>query len=370
MRQRTVAVRCPAFGISRRLDTIPIMKPEHSSSFLLEEQDLIEPQVIRVAGGQVVVFSRRCPGRESVNEDSAAVIGIDAGSGVLAVADGVGGMQSGNHASSLAVNSLHQRLSDLTQPELLRTGILDAIEEANSRICAMGANAATTLAVMEIQGDRVRPYHVGDSMILLCGQRGKLRWQTISHSPVGYAVEAGVIDEADAMSHPDRHYVSNLVGSPEMRIEMGPPMQMGRRDTLLLCSDGLSDNLSTDEIVATIRCGDLLTGVQRLVELATQRMQASPISADHPSKPDDLTIVAFRLDQHGHQKTPKASGRNGARSRKDVPTSPKGLSESHVLPAGGTLLSEPAAKDQQPADGLGSELTGESESTGETAVSA
>ncbi len=277
---------------------------------VFEELDLNAPEILSVAGGQVAVFSRRCPGKETVNEDAAAVIAVDWQSGVLVVADGVGGMQSGNQASSVAVNSMKDRLADLSQPEFMRGAILDAIEEANLGICAMGANAATTLAAIEVQGNRVRPYHVGDSMILLCGQRGKLRWQTIAHSPVGYAVEAGVMDEADAMSHPDRHFVSNIVGCPEMRIEIGPQLQMGARDTLLLCSDGLSDNLSTDEIVEIIRCGDLKTSVQRLVDLATARMQAVSQDVEHPTKPDDLTVVVYRRlpNSSGHDQTAVTRG--------------------------------------------------------------
>ena len=261
------------------------------------ESELESPQVLSVAGGHAALFSRRCPGKSSVNEDAAAVFDVSDSTGVLVVADGAGGMQSGNAASSQAVKSMAERLLNLPDSSNLRAAVLDAIESANDRICAMGANAATTFAALEIQSDTVRPYHVGDSMILLCGQRGRLRWQSIAHSPVGYAVEAGVIDEADAMSHPDRHYVSNLVGCPEMRIEMGPQLKMSVRDTLLICSDGLSDNLSTDEIVSIIRCGDLAMSVQQLVDLATQRMKQGIGDGSIPSKPDDLTIVAFRRAQ-------------------------------------------------------------------------
>ena len=79
---------------------------------------------------------------------------------------------------------------------------------------------------MEISNGSVRPYHVGDSVILLVGQRGKIKLQTVSHSPVGYAVEAGVLDEVEAMHHQDRHVVSNFIGSPEMRIEVGAPLRL------------------------------------------------------------------------------------------------------------------------------------------------
>ncbi len=191
-----------------------------ANTLILTEQDLATPQLMSFAGGQVAVFSRRCPHRNTVNEDAAAVLEVSAKTGALVIADGVGGMQAGHHASALAVNSLFQRLQQ-NQPHgsHLRSAILDGFEEANDRICDLGIQAATTMAVIEVQQDRVRPYHVGDSMILLCGQRGRLHWQSISHSPVGYAIESGMMDEIDAMSHPDRHYVSNLVGCPKCELK-------------------------------------------------------------------------------------------------------------------------------------------------------
>ena len=77
--------------------------------------------------------------------------------------------------------------------EPLRPAILDGIEAANAAVRAIGTGAATTLSLVEIQGRVVRAYQVGDSAILLAGQRGKLKYQTIAHSPIGYAVEAGLI---------------------------------------------------------------------------------------------------------------------------------------------------------------------------------
>lgn len=284
--------------------------PENEfNAILLRENDLSAPRSMEIAGGRAVLFSRRCPDREGVNEDSAAAIAVTAASGVLAIADGVGGMQSGHHASAVAVDSLAQKLqSGNSAAGQLRTAVLDTFELANERILNMGANAATTLAVIEIEANRIRPYHAGDSMILLCGQRGRLRWQSISHSPVGYAVESGIMDEADAMSHPERHVVSNVVGCPDMRIEIGPPLEMNPRDTLLLCSDGLSDNLTTEEIIANVRSGDLVEAVQNLVDIATRRMVNREPVQNHPSKPDDLTIVAFRRLPAAKQNVP--SGRD------------------------------------------------------------
>jgi serine/threonine protein phosphatase PrpC len=251
------------------------------------------PDGHRIAGGQVAVFSAPCPGKTTANEDSAALIPFAASAGVLVVADGMGGTRRGGEASALAVRALRDSLSEAARTgAMMRTAILDAIETASRAVIDLGVGAATTLAAVEIQGELVRPYHVGDSMILVVGQRGKVKLQTVSHSPVGFAVEAGVLDPAEALHHEDRHLVSNVLGAPDMRIEVGSTLELAPRDTLLLSSDGLLDNLHGEEIVARLRKGPLASGARRLAEDALRRMTKPEEGA--PSKPDDLTFVVFR----------------------------------------------------------------------------
>jgi serine/threonine protein phosphatase PrpC len=77
-----------------------------------------------------------------------------------------------------------------------------------------------------------------------------------------------------------------------MRIEIGPPIEMAARDTLIVASDGLLDNLLPDEIVDYVRSGPLNQAVAALVTEAQYRMAGS--DSDEPSKPDDLTVIAYR----------------------------------------------------------------------------
>jgi len=199
----------------------------------------------------------------------------------------------------------------------MRTAILAGFDLANAAVRDLGVGAATTLAVVELFQDSLRTYHVGDSEILVVGQRGKVKWRTVSHSPAGYAVEAGLVDENEAMSHEDRHVVSNMVGSSEMRIDMGPVVRLAPRDTVLMGSDGLFDNLLIDEIIGAIRKGALETGVSALVQ-ASQHHMTEPV-ADHPAKPDDLTIIAYRRDpvRTSRKSSQSAAGEQGRSSRRD-----------------------------------------------------
>jgi protein phosphatase len=70
-------------------------------------------------------------------------------------------------------------------------------------------------------------------------------------------------------------------------------LQLAPRDTVLLASDGLFDNLYIDEIVDTIRSGPLAVAADRLVDRVHARMHGAG-TADQPCKPDDLTVVLFR----------------------------------------------------------------------------
>jgi serine/threonine protein phosphatase PrpC len=244
--------------------------------------------------GQVCVRSVRSPDKSTPNEDAAAVIQVREGSLVLAVADGVGGTPAGREASNATVETLRRVLRKLPEdaPQL-RPAILDAVEEANKTVLGLARGAATTLVVAQLEANRLRSYHVGDSELVAVGQRGRIKQRVVPHSPTGFAVEAGLLDEDEAVQHDQRHVLFNVIGSPDMRVEIGPSLQLAPRDTVLLASDGLFDNLFIDEIVDTIRTGPLPDAANRLVARVRKRMNGEG-AADHPCKPDDLTVVLFR----------------------------------------------------------------------------
>ena len=248
------------------------------------------PISIQLDIGESVYHSVRCPDKDGPNEDGAVVAEAGNGLALLAVADGMGGGPVGHEAARIVLTEL---IAAAGNPNtVLREAVLSAVESANERVLDLGVGAGTTLAVAELDGNRLRTYHVGDAHVLLVGQRGKIRRLTVAHAPVSYAVEAGLLEEADALVHEDRHLVSNVVGQSDMRVEIGAPIAMRPLDTLLLASDGVFDNLSIQEIVERVCTGPLLGAVDALVAQCRGRMASS---GDGPSKPDDITVVAFRL---------------------------------------------------------------------------
>ena len=279
---------------------------------IFSRQDMTCPHYCAIAGGSVGLFSARSPARETDNEDAAAILPVDNKRAVLAVADGLGGHLAGAEAAELAlralVKSIQAELDSVAEQANLRTAILNGFETANRDVTALGVGAGTTLAALEIDGNTARTYHVGDTEILGVGQRGKNHHQTVSHSPVGYAVEAGLLNEKEAIGHKDRHIVSNIVGSEEMRIEIGPIVKIRPRDTIVIASDGLFDNLRLTEIINLVRKGPLKKVVEQVSKLCQDRM-VSPQNS-HPCKPDDLTFLVYRLNPPVRRKKSSNSSPN------------------------------------------------------------
>ena len=229
------------------------MSPNIKSYQWLDQRHA-SPEVISLPAGEAVVFSHHAPEKETANEDGALLISVDEHRAVLAVADGCGGMSRGDQAARLTLTALSRDVNkSLKKGAGMRAAILDGVENANAKVVSLATGAGATLAVAEVRDGRIRPYHVGDAQILLVGSRGKVKLQTCAHSPVGYAQEAGMLSEEEAIHHDERHVVSNVIGARDGYIEIGYRRKLSKRDTLLVASDGVFDNLHLHEIVDLIR---------------------------------------------------------------------------------------------------------------------
>ncbi len=261
--------------------------------YFIFEQDAPLIYSTSIATGHVTACSNRAPNKDTVNEDAVAFIPLDDKHCVLVLADGAGGSRGGVQAAAIAVKTLAKTVSvAFNNGEDTLNAIMSAIELANNKILELGIGAYTTLVVVELFDNMIRSYHIGDSEVLVCGSHGKVKHQTISHSPVGYALEAGFIDEAEALNHEERHLVSNVLGTDNTHITVSTPVKLAKYDTVLLASDGLFDNLHSEEIIKVMRKGPIHEAAEKLFTLASERMTTD--IADTPSKPDDLTLIVFR----------------------------------------------------------------------------
>ena len=249
--------------------------------------------VFDLSVGQVAAATIGDLEKEGPNEDSAAIVPINAEYAVLMVADGVGGVAGARRASNLTVETIRAAVLAVDEKSgpRLRTAIMDGIEAANQAVLDIGVGSASTLALAEIGPGYVRSYHVGDSIVMLCGQRGRVKFLTTPHSPVGFAMEAGLIDENEALAHAELNMIFNVIGSSDMRIEVGSEQPVAPYDTLLLASDGLTDNVKQEEMTDTVRTGPLEPAIKKLADMTQARMG----NPNHqPSKPDDFTALLYR----------------------------------------------------------------------------
>ena len=246
-----------------------------------------------VAGGHAIAYTCRDPYKETDNEDTVAILPYGPGAAVFVVADGAGGLPAGKRASLTAVNTLAESLQvAMDKTTLLRTAILNGIEAANTAVLELANGSATTMTVITLEGRLARSYQIGDSEAIVMGQRGLVKLQTTAHSPTGFAVEAGFLDQREALHHEERHLVSNFIGTTDMRIDVGAAVELAQNDTVLLASDGLMDNVHVDEIIEFARKGPLPDAVLAVVAQAEQRMKKA--GDGEPSKPDDLSLILFR----------------------------------------------------------------------------
>lgn len=266
--------------------TVLLRQPRLVAQAMMEAAEPIDLQT-----GSLALYSRRASYKETANEDAAAIIPIAGRGVVLAVADGIGGLPQGEEAARVTLDTLIEFVDQAESPERLRSAILDAIETANRRVLALGGGAGTTLAVAQIIDQRVRTYHVGDSEIFVVGGRGMLKLETISHGPVAYGVHSGLIDPIDALSHENRNLVSNVVGARDMRIELGPSVKLAQRDLVLICSDGITDNLHSEELSQLIRGKSPQEAAACLLQALQSRREPN---FELDFKEDDATFVIYR----------------------------------------------------------------------------
>lgn len=86
--------------------------------------------------------------------------------------------------------------------------------------------------------------------------------------------------------------MSNFIGTSDMRVDIGSGTRLNPRDTVLLLSDGLTDNVHIHEISDLIRKGAMAVAVRSITGLARRRMTVETLQ--QPSKADDISVILFR----------------------------------------------------------------------------
>jgi len=281
--------------------------------------------------------------------------------GLFAVADGVGGHQAGEIASQTSVETIETSFVEPTTE-----GLVTAIQQANDAVWHLAQSAAekrgmgttlTAVALVNEDGEEhLAVANVGDSRVYLF-QQGELSQLTEDHSLVEELVREGQITREEARVHPQRSIITRALGmDPNVTVDQLQLIPY-EGDRLLLCSDGLTNEVTDESIESTLRrIGDPQEAAQELVRQARAN-----------GGNDNITVVVVDVvdddDRSGRASTalgadarraPSSSGRGGAGTASPSARGPD--SDQAAAPSGSgsamtatdTAPSEPASRPARP----------------------
>ncbi|MEA5616235.1 Stp1/IreP family PP2C-type Ser/Thr phosphatase [Cronbergia sp. UHCC 0137] len=210
------------------------------------------------------------------------------------VADGMGGHAGGEEASRIATQKIRAFLEEYWEKPQSNQEILEqAFFAANSAILLDQQNHAersdmgtTVVAVLWRSPETPVCAHVGDSR-LYCLRQGILKQITQDHTWIARAIEIGDISPDEARVHPFRHVLSRCLGREDLNHIDVQPLDLQESDLLLLCSDGLTEELIEQQITACLQTSP------ELDQVASSLITAAKDQGGH----DNITVVLIAVEQ-------------------------------------------------------------------------
>ncbi len=203
---------------------------------------------------------------------------------LFGVCDGAGGHPNAAEASYLVGETILQ-YARTHRPEDFQ--LVELIEMANDNVLKEYKGAYTTLSMCFIHGDMIRSYSVGDSEVQYINQDSEVLYNNIPHSPVGHAVEAGVISQEESLDHNERNIVNNLIGDEVLRIEACSKFKIKKSHTIIVGSDGVFDNLTHDELSSLLARKSFSSKFKELSEFCINR-------DEDWRKDDDISFIIIQ----------------------------------------------------------------------------
>ncbi len=211
--------------------------------------------------------------------------------GLWIIADGMGGHDAGEVASSLARDFIEQAVKQ-------GKALTDAIKESHFAVIDASLqnigspNMGTTIVALRSHGAQYEIAWVGDSRAYLWDGE-KVQQISKDHSLVQLLIEAGDITPEEAENHPQKHVITQSIGvSALSNVDVSRITGLWEKDhRVILCSDGLSDLVSQDEIQAILACGGSeQMAVDRLIDKALSKGGHDNVTVSVISAPEDITL--------------------------------------------------------------------------------
>ena len=238
--------------------------------------------------------------KRELNEDSYRICGFENGKplGFCVLADGMGGHNAGEVASGNAVEIIAGELEECLGEEdsdKISLNIAAAIDLANARIYEMSLHSAeqagmgTTTVLAYIKDSLVRVANIGDSRAYVISDKEICR-MTIDHSVVEQLIRSGTITREEAKTHPDKNIITRALGTEEFVDADFFDYEASEGETIILCSDGLTEMVSEDEIKECVNNAEsIASAVNTLVGKANEN-----------GGTDNITVVAVRFCREGN----------------------------------------------------------------------
>jgi len=241
-------------------------------------------------------LSFRAAGRSDVglvrnnNEDSGFI-----GKHFLLVADGMGGHAAGELASSTTVAIVAQvdnnkeKLEDLESklieiPKVITKELKNAINKDSSR-----AGMGTTLTAAVIQENQLKVSHVGDSRVYLVRNK-QISRITKDQTYIQSLIDNNEITESEAKNHPQRSLLLQAIDGITESIPVITSTEILENDKIILCSDGLTNVVTDEEILEIVNQFDYVGAVSALIEKALEN-----------GGPDNITVIVADLQKEKHE---------------------------------------------------------------------
>ncbi|MCI6254600.1 Stp1/IreP family PP2C-type Ser/Thr phosphatase [Eubacterium coprostanoligenes] len=227
------------------------------------------------------------------NQDAYAVGELPGEVAWAVVCDGMGGAAGGNIASALAVkvisdkitSSYNEKMRDSSIKNLLDSAItaanIEVYDMAYSRPDLKGMG--TTVVAVVVRDNVAHIAHAGDSRAYLVNKDG-VEQITVDHSLVQNLVDRGEITKEEAEHHPNKNVITRALGV-DKRIDVDfSEIDMQENETLVLCTDGLSNCVNNSEMAEDIKDGQYYAFADRLVKRANKN-----------GGNDNITVVAIAI---------------------------------------------------------------------------
>jgi PPM family protein phosphatase len=229
-------------------------------------------------------------GQRKTNQDR-ALYRYTAESLLMVVADGMGGHANGEIAAEVAATFIadafvREATPKLAHPFIFLSQILTRAHHAiiaAARSKGLNESPRTTCVICVVQDGAAYWAHSGDSRLYQL-RNGAVVARTRDHSKVQFLLDQGLINEAEAKTHPDRNQVLSCLGgerAPKVAISRKTPLKTG--DVVTLCTDGVWAPLSAEALAAALSSADVMAAVPRFLD----HIEATA------GKGDNATIIAM-----------------------------------------------------------------------------